>query len=59
MFDPEAVRVLLGMPADTKPIAILCLGHVEQFCGGQKRNRRVVRKQPVRRCGNGQSLARE
>ena len=31
MFDPEAVRALLAMPADTKPIAILCLGHVEKF----------------------------
>lgn len=31
MFDPDAVRALLGMPDDTKPVAILCLGHVEKF----------------------------
>ena len=31
MFDPDAVRALLEMPDDTKPIAILCLGHVEKF----------------------------
>ncbi len=31
LFDPDAVRDLLNMPDDTKPIAILCLGHVEKF----------------------------
>ncbi|MCP3906614.1 MAG: 5,6-dimethylbenzimidazole synthase [Oceanicoccus sp.] len=31
MFDPGAVRELLAMPDDTKPVAILCLGHVEKF----------------------------
>lgn len=31
MFDPGALAELLAMPADAKPIAILCLGHVESF----------------------------
>lgn len=31
LFDPEQLRLVLGMPAGAKPIAILCLGHVEAF----------------------------
>ncbi|MFZ2449311.1 MAG: 5,6-dimethylbenzimidazole synthase [Methylovulum miyakonense] len=31
MFAPEAVKTLLGMPADSHPVAILCLGHVATF----------------------------
>ena len=31
LFDPEQLRLLLAMPAGAKPIAILCLGHVEAF----------------------------
>lgn len=31
IFEPEEVRQLLRMPADAKPVAILCLGHVDQF----------------------------
>ncbi len=31
LFDPDAVRELLQMPVDSKAVAILCLGHVEQF----------------------------
>ncbi len=31
LFDPEQLRALLHMPSDAKPIAILCLGHVEAF----------------------------
>ena len=31
LFDPGALGRLLGMPAGAKPIAILCLGHVEAF----------------------------
>ena len=31
MFDPEQLRRLLEMPAGAKPVAILCLGHVEAF----------------------------
>ena len=31
LFDPQALRTLLAMPDDAKPIAILCLGHVEAF----------------------------
>ncbi|KAF3997060.1 5,6-dimethylbenzimidazole synthase [Glaciimonas immobilis] len=31
LFDPLALSNLLGIPADAKPIAILCLGHVAEF----------------------------
>jgi len=31
LFDPAQLRLLLGMPVGAKPIAILCLGHVEAF----------------------------
>ena len=31
LFEPEALKTLLGMPEDSKPVAILCLGHVEHF----------------------------
>lgn len=31
LFDPHEVAALLGMPADAKPVAILCVGHVERF----------------------------
>jgi 5,6-dimethylbenzimidazole synthase len=31
LFDPEQLRTALQMPSDAKPIAILCLGHVEAF----------------------------
>ncbi len=31
MFDPEALKILLNMPADSQPMAILCLGHVAKF----------------------------
>lgn len=31
LFDAQAVRELLGMPVDAKPLAILCLGHVAAF----------------------------
>jgi 5,6-dimethylbenzimidazole synthase len=31
LFDVDEVRELLKMPAGAKPVAILCLGHVEQF----------------------------
>jgi 5,6-dimethylbenzimidazole synthase len=31
MFEPEQLKQLLHMPAGTKPIAILCLGHVTEF----------------------------
>ena len=31
LFDPQQLALLLGMPAGAKPIAILCLGHVEAF----------------------------
>ena len=31
MFDPAALARLLVMPSGSKPVAILCLGHVEQF----------------------------
>ncbi len=31
LFDPEKLSALLGIEAGGKPVAILCLGHVEQF----------------------------
>ncbi|BCG64144.1 MAG: 5,6-dimethylbenzimidazole synthase [Methyloprofundus sp.] len=31
LFDPEALATLLKMPTGSQPIAILCLGHVEEF----------------------------
>jgi len=31
LFDPEALARLLEIPAGGKPVAILCLGHVEAF----------------------------
>ena len=31
LFDPQALARLLRFPAGVRPIAVLCLGHVEQF----------------------------
>lgn len=31
LFDPDALAQLLNMPAGSRPIAILCLGHVAEF----------------------------
>jgi 5,6-dimethylbenzimidazole synthase len=31
LFDPKALATLLNMPKDSRPIAILCLGHVAEF----------------------------
>lgn len=31
LFEPQALAELLGMPAGAKPVAILCLGYVQQF----------------------------
>lgn len=31
IFDPDALANLLGMPTGARPVAILCLGHVEAF----------------------------
>ncbi|MFC0252595.1 5,6-dimethylbenzimidazole synthase [Massilia consociata] len=31
LFDPQQVRALCGMPPGSLPIAILCVGHVEEF----------------------------
>ena len=31
LFDPTALGELLKMPSDAEPIAILCLGHVDEF----------------------------
>ncbi len=31
LFEPKALAKLLKMPVDSKPIAILCLGHVKEF----------------------------
>ncbi len=31
LFDPQELAQLLGLPADAKPVAILCLGYVNAF----------------------------
>lgn len=31
IFDPEALATLLNMPSGSKPVAVLCLGHVDAF----------------------------
>ncbi len=31
LFDPVALATLLNMPTGSKPVAILCIGHVKQF----------------------------
>ena len=31
LFEPDALKKLLGMPAGSHPVAILCIGHVEKF----------------------------
>ena len=31
LFDPQTMRELCGMPPDSMPIAVLCVGHVEAF----------------------------
>jgi 5,6-dimethylbenzimidazole synthase len=31
LFDPETLARLLDMPSGSKPVAVLCLGHVEAF----------------------------
>jgi len=31
LFDPEQVRALCGMPEGARPIALLCVGHVDAF----------------------------
>jgi len=31
LFDPHHLRALCGMPAGSQPIAVLCVGQVEQF----------------------------
>lgn len=31
LFEPDDLKQLLHMPADSHPVAILCIGHVEKF----------------------------
>ena len=31
LFEPDKLAHLLGMPAGSEPVAILCLGHVQEF----------------------------
>src|SRR5882757_1768467 len=31
LFDPQSLAQLLGMPAGTRPVAVLCLGYVPEF----------------------------
>lgn len=34
IFDPDALARLLAMPEGARPLAVLCLGHVEEFYDG-------------------------
>lgn len=31
MFDPQRLRAMCGMPDGSQPIAVLCVGHVDEF----------------------------
>lgn len=31
LFNPEELKALLNMPEDSHPVAILCIGHVDEF----------------------------
>ena len=31
LFEPENIKRLLSMPSTSQPIAVLCLGHVNEF----------------------------
>lgn len=31
LFDPDGLRALCAMPADSMPVAVLCVGHVDAF----------------------------
>lgn len=31
LFEPQALKDLLHMPADSHPVAVLCIGHVDKF----------------------------
>jgi 5,6-dimethylbenzimidazole synthase len=31
LFDPQSLAQLLGMPAGSRPVAVLCLGYVPEF----------------------------
>ena len=31
LFEPESLRELLRMPEGSRPVAVLCLGHVREF----------------------------
>lgn len=31
IFDPDELKALLNMPEDAHPVAILCIGHVDEF----------------------------
>jgi 5,6-dimethylbenzimidazole synthase len=31
LFDPDQLRAVCGMPADSMPVAVLCVGHVDAF----------------------------
>ena len=33
LFDPEKLGQLLGLPSGATPVAVLCLGHVQEFYG--------------------------
>src|ERR1700744_277963 len=51
LFDVEAIQQLLHMPADAKPVAILCIGHVDQFYDEPMLQQEGwAKRMPVRSC---------
>jgi 5,6-dimethylbenzimidazole synthase len=51
LFDVEAIQRLLHMPADAKPVAILCIGHVDQFYDEPMLQQEGwAKRMPVRSC---------
>ena len=51
LFDVEAVQRLLHMPADARPVAILCIGHVDHFYDEPMLQQEGwAKRMPVRAC---------
>jgi 5,6-dimethylbenzimidazole synthase len=51
LFDADEVRTLLRMPAGARPVAILCLGHVDSFyTGPMLETQRWATRMPVADC---------
>ncbi|KND57424.1 Cobalamin biosynthesis protein BluB 5,6-dimethylbenzimidazole synthase, flavin destructase family [Candidatus Paraburkholderia schumanniana] len=51
LFDPLEVAAILGMPIGAKPVAILCVGHVEKFYDAPMlEKKRWAKRRPVDEC---------